>query len=336
MTLPTLYHKLVAANPSDDLREACTVETIAIPTPAAGEILVKTHYTGVNAADYLMALGRYLSATERPFDLGAESVGEVVAIGEGVSQFAVGDHVLTLMDGGFAEYFITRARFAIPIPQASPEVVSLAISGLTASIALEVTGNMTQGETVLVTAAAGGTGSMAVQLAKIAGNTVIGTCGNDDKVAFLQSLGCDRAINYRSEDVKQVLKAEYPEGVDIVFESVGGEMFDTALKALAVHGRLLVIGAISEYESGPQAITAPRIGYALMNKSASVRAFWLMNFFKDIPAHMDKLLALVAGGQLQLNADDTRFAGAEGALNALEYMYAGKNIGKVVVDFTEA
>ena len=138
--------------------------------------------------------------------MGAESVGVVVAVGDGVENVKVGDAILSLTDGGFRDYFTMKARHAIPLPQASPEAVSLAISGLTASIALEHTGNMTSGETVLVTAAAGGTGSIAVQLAKIAGNTVIGTCGNDDKVAFLESIGCDRPINYRSEDLKQVLE----------------------------------------------------------------------------------------------------------------------------------
>lgn len=334
MALPQTYQKLVAIKPGNDLRDACAVHEVELQMPQPGDILVRTHYSGVNAADYLTALGRYLSRTEPPHDLGSESVGEVVAIGAGVQNFKVGDPILSLVDGGYTEFFTTKARYAIPIPEASPEAVSLAVSGLTASIALNVTGAMTSGETILVTAAAGGTGSMAVQLAKLAGNTVIGTCGNDDKVAYLESLGCDRPINYRSEDVKKVLKAEYPGGVDIVFESVGGDMFDLAVKALANHGRLIVIGSISEYESGPQAVTRPRIGYSLMRKSASVRAFWLMSFFRETSEHMTQLLALVNEGKLKPGADDTSFTGVTGALDAIEYMYEGKNIGKVVVDFT--
>ena len=335
MSLPKTYEKLVAVKSDADLRSACEVQKVDLKMPLPGDILVKTHYSGVNAADYLMALGRYLASTPPPFDLGAESVGEVVAIGDGVENVKVGDHVLSIGDGGFKDYFSMKARHAIPVPSSAPEIVSLGVSGLTASIAMERTAQMTSGETILVTAAAGGTGSIVVQLAKIAGNTVIGTCGNDDKVAFLQSIGCDRPINYREEDLKQVLKHEYPDGMDIVFESVGGEMFDLAVKALAVHGRLIVIGAISEYEEGPQAVTRPRIGYSLMNKSASIRAFWLMNFFNYTSEHMMKLLTLVNDGKLKLNADDTVFKGAIGALDALEYMYAGKNIGKLVVDFTD-
>lgn len=334
MNLPDSYQKLVATTQADDLRAACEIQDVPMKSPAEGEILVKTYYSGVNAADYLMALGRYLAPTPPPFDMGGESVGEVVAVGNNVDTLKVGDHILSIGDGGYREYFTTPAKRAIPIPQALPEVVALGVSGLTASIAMEKTANMSSGENVLVTAAAGGTGSIVVQLAKIAGNTVIGTCGSDEKVDFLQALGCDRPINYRKEDVKSVLKSEFPDGMDIVFESVGGEMFDTALKALAIHGRLVVIGSISEYEAGPQMVTGPRIGYSLLQKSASVRSFWLMHFFKYATEHMMRLLTLVNEGKLTLSADDSSFKGAAGALDALDYMYAGKNIGKVIVDFT--
>jgi len=333
-TLPQSYEKLVAVKPSDNLREACEVQTVDLEMPKPGDVLVKTYYSGVNAADYMMALGRYVSPTPPPFDLGAESVGEVVAVGDGVEDVAVGDKVLSIGDGGFREFFTMKARRAIKIPQALPEVVSLGVSGLTASIALEKTGAMTSGETVLVTAAAGGTGNLAVQLAKIAGNTVIGSCGNEEKVDFLKAIGCDRPINYREEKVGSVLKNEFGDGVDIVFEGVGGAMFDTAVKSLGIGGRLIVIGAISEYENGPEAVTRPRIGFSLIGKSASIRGFWLMHFFKEIPEHMGKLLSLVQAGKLTLNADEMTFKGAVGALDALDYMYAGQNIGKVVVDFT--
>ena len=330
--LPHTYKKLVVVKTSADLREACEVQEVPLEMPAADEILVKTAYAGVNAADYLMAQGRYLMPTPPPYDMGGESVGEVVAVGEKVDNFKVGDAILALA-GGFRDYFTVKASRAIPIPRASPEAVSLAVSGLTALMALEQTGEMKSGETVLVTAAAGGTGSLAVQLAKLAGNTVIGTCSSDDKAEFLRSIGCDRAINYKKESLKDVLKNEFPKGVDIVFETVGGETFDTALKALAIHGRLIVIGSMSEYETGPQNVNAPRIGYALLRKSASVRSFWLMHFFKEAIPNMKRLIELADAGKLLLTVDDTNFKGTEGVFAALDYMYSGKNIGKVVVDF---
>jgi hypothetical protein len=326
------YRKLVAVRSVNSLREATEIQTLPIPVAAAGELVVKTAYSGVNAADYLMALGRYLAPTPPPHDLGAESVGVVVEVGEGVRDYAVGDAVFAI-GGGFREYFVVNASRAVKIPTPSPEILTLGVSGLTASIALEKAGEMTNGETVLVTAAAGGTGNFVVQLAKLAGNHVIGTCSSDDKVDFLKSIGCERPINYKTESLSSVLKSEYPKGIDIVFESVGGKQYDTALNALAVKGRMIVIGAISEYESGPQEVTRVRDSYKLLSKSASIRGFWLMHYFRDVPAHMAKLLGLLSEGKLLATVDDTPFTGVEGALDAIEYMYTGKNVGKVVVGF---
>lgn len=330
--LPRTYQKLTAVKTHDDLREAATLLTVDLEDPAPGELLVQNHVTGVNAADYLMAAGRYLMPTPPPYDLGAESVGVVVAVGEGVSGFKEGDAVMAL-GAGYREYFTVPANRAIPIPQPLPEFVALGVSGLTASIALEVTGEMTQNETVLVTAAAGGTGSFVVQLAKAAGNRVIGTCGSAEKAAYLRALGCDRPVNYREENFKDVLKQEAPQGVDIVFESVGGEMFDTAANALAVKGRLIVIGAVSEYQSGPQIISAPRPIYQLLSKSASMRGFWLMHYIEHAQQHLMKLFQMMQSGQLKVALDTAEFKGVAQALDAIEHLYQGQSMGKVVLRY---
>lgn len=334
MSLPDTYQKLVAVRHGDSFREAVAVQETELAPPQPDEIVVKTAYSGVNAADYLMAAGRYLSKTPPPFDLGAESTGTVVAVGEDVSGYTEGDAVLAIAAGGYRDYFTMKARRAVPVPQAVPEIVALGVSGLTASIALDVVAEMGNDETVLVTAAAGGTGNFAVQLAKLAGNHVIGTCGTPEKVELLQSLGCDRPVNYRLEDVPKVLKDEYAAGVDVVFECVGGELYDVALNALGVMGRMVLIGAISEYESGPEAVTRPRVMYKLLSKSASLRGFWLMHFIKYAPEHTFKLLELMNEGKLQAAIDPTSFKGSAGAIDAIEYLYSGDNVGKVVVDFT--
>lgn len=330
--LPKTYQKLVAVRSSDNLREAVEVQEVALTPPQAGELLVKTRFSGVNAADYLMAAGRYLAPTPPPYDMGAESVGVVAAVGEGVTDYREGDAVFAI-GGGYREYFTLPANRAIRVPAANAEAVTVGVSGLTASLALEKVGEMTSNETVLVTAAAGGTGNFAVQLAKLAGNHVIGTCSSADKVDFLKSLGCDRPINYKAESLRDVLKQEYPKGLDIVFESVGGEQYDLALKHLAVRGRLIVIGAISEYASGPQPVTRVRDSYLLLNKSASVRGFWLMHFFRYAQEHASRLLGLLAEGKLVAAVDPQPFKGVAGAIDAIEYMYSGANVGKVVVAF---
>jgi len=295
-----------------------------------------------------------------PFDAGFESVGVVVAAGSAVpASLQPGAAVAATGYGAFSEYQIVKARAALPLPSASAHFLPLLVSGLTASVALNTTGEMktvgvngARQETVLVTAAAGGTGLFAVQLAKAAGHHVIATCSSDDKVAVLRSLGVDRVINYKKEEFGSVLRKEYPRGIDIVYESVGGEMFLECVKNLAVKGRLIVIGFISGYEDGSAwkgvakngaaassgaAVKAtkkppPPLPALLLGKSASIRGFFLNDYADQFKSHMAHLSQSVANGSLQSIVDPTRFVGLEQVPLALDRMYAGKNVGKVVVD----
>jgi hypothetical protein len=205
------------------------------------------------------------------------------------------------------------------------------VSGLTASIALEEVGEMSSGETVLVTAAAGGTGQYAVQLAKRAGNHVIGTCGNERKMELLDDLGCDHPINYKEEDVGEVLASEYPSGINLIYEGVGGELFDTCIDALARYGRLLSIGYVSEYKSGAEKVSSERIYTRLLPKSASIRGFFLPHFAESFGEHMTRLMKLVQSGALHVSIDDTIFEGIEAVPDAVEYLHTGDSRGKVVV-----
>lgn len=179
-------------------------------------------------------------------DAGFEAVGYIVDKGDAV-KYQLGQPVALTSYGAFAEYVTVPARSVMPVASAEASTIPLLVSGLTASLALERVGEVKKGETVLVTAAAGGTGIFAVQLAKLAGAHVIGTCSSDEKVKMLKSLGCDRVINYKTESVNQVLRKEYKRGVDVVYESVGGAQFQIAVKNLAEKGRLIVIGQISGY-----------------------------------------------------------------------------------------
>ncbi len=333
----TIYQKLVATQYSKSFREAVQIREDQLTDPKPDEIVIKNHYAGVNAADVMMAAGQYLLPTPLPCDMGAEAVGEVIAVGAEVEMLKRGDFVLTNAIGaGYREYYVTKARRVVPIPEATPEIMSLSIGGLTASIGLELTGEMKSGgETVLVTAAAGGTGQFAVQLAKLAGNHVIGTCSSDDKADLLRELGCDRVINYKTENVRQVLKDEYPKGLDVVFEGVGKEMFDAALDNMARFGRLVTIGFISEYKDQPDTPTSVRVYYKLLGKMASVRGFNLNLFFgrPEVIEHMMRLVGLLNTGQIKPMIDPMTFNGVAGAIDAVEYLQSGKNSGKVVVRF---
>jgi NADPH-dependent curcumin reductase CurA len=326
------YYKLIATKLTPHFREAADLVEEKVPRPGPGELLIRNRWAGVNATDVNITAGRYSADPELPMDLGAEAVGEVAAVGEGVEGFSEGDAVATGgIGGGYREYQVTKARHAIPVPEASPEVLSIFVSGLTASIALREVGRVGEGETVLVTAAAGGTGQYAVQLAKRAGSRVFGTCGSDEKVALLRDLGCDRPINYREEDVKRVLKAEAPDGLDLVYESVGRDLFDLALRQLAVKGRLLCIGYVSEYVDGVEAVRRPRIYTQLLGRSASVHGFFLPHYREHFREHTVELLGLVRSGGLEVAIDAAAFEGVRSVVDAVEYLHSGQSRGKVVV-----
>ncbi|XP_047382228.1 prostaglandin reductase 3 isoform X1 [Sciurus carolinensis] len=298
-------------------------------------------FVGINASDINYSAGRYDPSVKPPFDIGFEGIGEVVALGLSASAtHSVGQAVAYMTPGSFAEYTVVPASIATSVPSVKPEYLTLLVSGTTAYISLKELGELSEGKKVLVTAAAGGTGQFAVQLSKKAKCHVIGTCSSDGKSAFLRSLGCDRPINYRTEPVGTVLKQEYPEGVDVVYESVGGAMFDLAVDALATRGRLIVIGFISGYQSptGLSPVKAATLPAKLLKKSASVQGFFLNHYLSKYQVAMKHLLKLHASGDLVCEVDlgdlspEGRFTGLDSVFRAVDYMYVGKNTGKIVVE----
>src|SRR4028118_1039523 len=189
----SIYRKLVAKQFSQDFKSAVEIEELPIPDPASNEIVIRNKFAGINAGfDTLICRGEtpYLNLTP-PFDLGVEAVGEVVAVGGDVKNFQVGDAVATTVrGGGYREYQAIASNLAVKVREATPEVLTLMPTGVSALVALEQVGEMKSQEVVLVTAAAGGTGHIAVQLAKLAGNHVIGTCSSEAKAQLLRELGC--------------------------------------------------------------------------------------------------------------------------------------------------
>lgn len=330
------YKKLVAQQFSTNFQSAIAIAEVPILAPKADEILIRNKFAGINAGfDTLICQGSipYVKLTP-PFDLGVEAVGEIVAIGEAVQNLQVGDAVATTgRGGGYREYQVVPAHLAIQVAEAIPEILTLMPTGISALVALEQVGEMRTQETVLVTAAAGGTGHIAVQLAKLAGNHVVGTCGSSAKAQLLQELGCDRIINYHQEDLDTVLQREYPKGLDLIFDCVGGTVFDTCVEHLAVRGRLVVVGFISEYAKIPSTMPQPRIYHKLFWKAASVRGFLMPHYAAHMVAARDRLLSLFNTHQLRVAIDPTPFDGIESIPIAVEYLLSGKNVGKVVVRF---
>lgn len=335
--------------------EAVALSQEPLPkTAGPGQLLIRRLYTGVNASDVNFTAGRYHGTKEAerllPFDAGFESVGKsrvphgewpsflpaafcptgvVVSVGEGVQGWSAGSPVATLTYGGFSDFALEPASRCLPVPEATPETLALLTSGLTASIALEEAGHMGRGETVLVTAAAGGTGQFAVQLAKLAGNRVVATCSGGAKAELLRVLGADLVIDYTRESVKEVLRRECPQGVDLAFESVGGDMFATAVDSLARRGRLVIIGMMSAYKEGWPPSEARGLQEKLLWKSATVAGFFLPLYASLFRTHLGRLATMVDQGKLRVALDAHRFVGLEQAAAAVERLQSGQSSGKV-------
>jgi NADPH-dependent curcumin reductase CurA len=272
-----------------------------------------------------------------PTDLGIETVGRVVAVGRNVTTVKEGDAVATWKVGsGYRDYQVADAGRIYPIREASPEILTLIPTGVSGMVGIERVGEMKTGETIAVSAAAGGLGHIVVQLAKQAGNHVIGLAGSDEKCALVRSLGCDRAINYTTEDVDQVLKTEYPRGLDIAYDSVGGRMFDIFLDHLAIKGRLVISGYTSEVGKPLQMVNAGRPWTKLYFKSASIRGFINPHFQEFWPEAAQRLLSSYYSGALTVLVDPTPFHGLEAIPEAVAYLMAGRNRGKVVIKLDHA
>ena len=343
MALPATYRRVQVARLSTNFREAVEYITQPMPQPGPGEVLVRNRFVGINASDVNFTAGRYNPGTPPPFDIGFEGVGQVVKTGgDDCGDIREGDPVAFMANGGFSEYLIVPVQRAFRLPKLDAGYVGLLVSALTASISLEKLGDLEPGKTVLITAAAGGTGQFAVQLAKAAGCDVVGTCSSDEKVQFLKDLGCDRPVNYKKEELKSVLRKEYPSGIDCIYESIGGDMFEMCVKSLAQHGNLILIGFITGYDNKlgfPMArfSTLPPV---LLQRSASVRGFFLFHYTKMWKSHFKRLSEMYASGKLKSLVDNGGkgrsetgpFLGIDSIPDAVEYLYTKKSQGKIVVD----
>jgi len=329
------YRKIQVVTLSTDFRSATQIVTVPLPTTLKdGHVLARLHYAGINASDINFTSGKYFPNAKPPFDVGFEAVGSVTAVGAGVTLKIGAPVLISAYGGAFGEYIEIEENRVVPLPSLSPVSLTLIASGMTAEIALRKVGELKSNETVLITAAAGGTGHFAVQLAKLAGNHVIGTCSNNEKVNFLKSIGCDRVINRTEEELDDVLKKEYPKGIDIVYESVGGTTFDTCVRHLAVNGKLIIIGMISGYKDGSawkSKESDTPIWEILLSRSASIRGFFLGTFQSERKESITKLMGLIESGKLVAHLDSTHFHGLESIPDAIDHMYSGRNIGKVYV-----
>lgn len=300
------------------------------PQPSASEVLIEVKSSGVNYADTARREGQYVVPTKLPYVPGSEVAGIIVETGSDVQNFSKGQRVVALIEsGGYSEYVAVDERVLTPIPKNVDfdQAVALPLQGLSAYHILKTMGRLEPGETVLIHAAAGGVGAIAVQLAKIFGaEKIIATASTDEKLAHAKKMGATHLVNYAEEGwVEKVKELTGGKGVDVALEMVGGDVFNQTVKCLAPFGRLVIFGAAS----GQQATFNPG---QLMRKNQSVIGFFLPQIMRNeklFQQSFNELLGYMASGELVLTIGESY--PLESAAHAHQMLQGRKTIGKVVL-----
>ncbi|TNE41294.1 MAG: NADPH:quinone oxidoreductase family protein [Alphaproteobacteria bacterium] len=310
--------------------ENLTLDDIDPPIPAAGQLRLKVLACGVNFADGLLIAGKYQAKPELPFGPGSEVCGVIQEIGPGVQGFKVGERVIALTGGnGFAEEVVVTSQAAFPVPDAMPCEVAAAfpIAYGTSHMALWQKARLQPGETLVVHGASGGVGLTAVEIGKAMGARVIATASSPEKLEIARSRGADELINSSEEDVRLRIKAlTEGKGADVIYDPVGGAMFDASLRAINFNGRILVVG----FASG----TIPQIpANIVMVKNIDILGINWPNYRTHAPellkASFEQLARWYADGLIKplvskvFPLSETRAA--------IEHVQARKAKGKVVV-----
>lgn len=238
---------LVCHKITDDL-SGVEIRDVDRPEPGDGEVLIKVQATSINFPDILLCQGKYQLKLEPPFTPGMDIAGTIAAIGANVEGFAVGDPVCGgARFGGFADYAVVNASGLQhkPDQMSFEEAASYSAAYLTAYVSLVRRGRLQAGETLLVHGASGGVGMAAVDVGKLLGATVIATGGSDAKLAQVKAYGADHVINTADGFREQVKALTDGRGADVIYDPVGGDVFDESVRCIAFDGRLLVIGFTS-------------------------------------------------------------------------------------------
>lgn len=307
------------------------------PEPADGEALIRTTYVGIDAAarTWLNDQPSYLPPVQIGEVIRAAGIGEVVQ--SRCDAYAVGDVVTTLTS--FQEYVICRDDiFTTPVEGPPESVDQLAVmsvygpTGATAYFGMMGIGKPQAGETVVVSAAAGATGSVAGQIAKIAGARVVGIAGGPDKCkAVVEDFGFDACIDYKKDDLKAALKQHCPKGVDVYFDNVGGPVLNAVLGRLAHNARVVLCGVISSYLSGEHPGPANYVN--LLAKTATMQGFNALDEWGRFDEAFGPLRQWADEGKLVHR--QTIFEGIESCVDAMNGLFTGANIGKMLVKISE-
>lgn len=312
-------------------RENFDVTEEEVPTPGDGEFVVELEYISLDPAmrGWMNDVRSYIPPVQIGEVMRALGAGKIVSSNHG--SFKEGDHVV----GGFGvqRYAVSDGGGAFTV---DPNLVplstylgALGMTGMTAYFGLLDVGEVKGGETVVVSGAAGAVGSVAGQIAKIKGCTVIGIAGGEEKCKWItEGLGFDAAIDYKSEDVRAALKELCPKGVNVYFDNVGGEILDIVLGRLARHARIVICGAISQYNR-EGAMKGPSNYMALLVHRARMEGFVVFDYADRYAEAGMQMAGWMAEGKLESREDVVE--GFEHFPDALLKLFKGENIGKLLL-----
>ncbi|EKY27989.1 GroES-like protein [Brevundimonas diminuta 470-4] len=317
--------------------ETLVVEEVMDPTPGPGEVVIEVKAVGVNYPDALIIADKYQFRPERPFAPGAEVAGVVDAVGEGVKGVFRGDRVVAVPGwGGMVERLKVGAETLIPIPDGMDYETAAAfiMTYGTSYYALKDRAQLQPGETLLVLGAAGGVGAAAVELGKAMGARVVAAASTNDKVEFALELGADNGLIYPSgpmdKAAQKALSGEFKlstgrDGADVVFDGVGGDYAEPALRAMDWNGRYLVVGF-------PAGIPSLPLNLTLLKSVSVIGVFWGAAVARDPKAHaanMAELMQLYADGKIKPRV--SRTFPLERAHEAIQALSDRTAVGKIVV-----
>lgn len=312
--------------------ECWTLVTSNIPEPADGEFVVQNHFISLDPAmrGWMNDSKSYLPPVGIGEVMRAGSVGEVVASKH--DKYPVGSHVVGVF--GVQDYAISDGRGATPVdPNLAPLPMylgALGMPGMTAYFGLLEVGKATSGDTVLISAAAGAVGQVAGQLAKIKGCRVVGLAGGEKKCRYVvDELGFDACIDYKQADVLQGIREHCPKGIDVYFDNVGGDILDAALANLAMHARVVICGAISQYNSDRNSLQGPKNYMSLLVNRATMQGFVCFDYTKQYQQAAMEIGGYLAQGKMQYQLDIVD--GIEQFPATLPKLFTGENFGKLVI-----
>ncbi len=309
---------------------ALRLEEVAEPRPAPGQVRVRVRACGINFADSLITRGQYQVQPEPPFSPGFEVAGDILELGEGVTQFAVGEHIIAMAPhGGYAEQVVAPASRCVAMPADMPYEHGAAFPVVfgTSHIALWHRARLQAGEMLVVHGASGGVGLTAVAIGKQLGATVIATASSPEKLEVARQHGADHLLNTSHEDIRLRIKAlTGGRGADVIYDPVGGDLFTASLRSIAFEGRILVIG----FAGG----TVPQIpANHLLVKNVDVIGLNWPAYAERHPAVMTEsfqiLLEWYLAGAIQPYVSEVY--PLEQAVDALNHVVSRKSTGKVVI-----